>query len=100
MKSRNFANEAWSSALACCACLSSQSCAASKRFQPGKVAGIYLTPFRMTGRLLEFCDLRKEGVYKPLHPPVAVDVGLRPVIGNENGAHSDRIHLAGRNELG
>lgn len=53
----------------------------------------------MTGRLLEFCDLRKEGVYKPLHPPVAVDVGLRPVIGNENGAHSDRIHLAGRNEF-
>src|SRR5215468_3264959 len=39
-----------------------------------------LAPFHVAGRLLKFRDLPKERLHEPLHPPVAVDTGLGPVV--------------------
>src|SRR5258708_33371771 len=64
-------------------------------------AEVDLAPFHVARRLLEFCDFRKERLYKLLHTPIAISVGLGPIIGDENRTDRDRIHaLTASNEVG
>jgi hypothetical protein len=44
----------------------------------------------MAGRLLEFPDFRKEGLDKPLHPPIAIAVRFGPIIRDQ-----DALSLSG-----
>src|SRR5580692_6111827 len=61
---------------------------------------IDFAPFDMAWRLLEFGDLRKEDLHEPLDPRVAIEIGLRPVIRDQNRTDRNRVHgLAGRNEF-
>jgi len=64
-------------------------------------ANVDLAPFHVAWRLLEFGDFWKERFYKPLYTPIAIRVGLRPIIGDQDRADRNRIHgLTGSNEVG
>ena len=60
-----------------------------------------LAPFRVAWWFLEFGDPGKECLDKSFHPLIAIDIGLRPIISDENRTNSNRLNgLAGRNHAG
>jgi hypothetical protein len=76
-----------------------------RRLEPGPTRQLgseaNLTPFRVARRLLEFADLGKECVHEPLNPPIAIDIGLRPIIRDEDRTNRNRINgLPRRNNVG